>query len=404
MMIVGKDLCPSIEAWKIYPMDLFSRYVFKQVLNALVMILGSLTAIVWIATSLKQIENLSGGGFWLFFQMTSLAMPQAMAIVAPFALLIACLYSLQKLNLDSELIVMTASGSTVWRFIRPYALLGVLISLLILFSNVFVQPASLQKLREFITQVRTDLIQHVLQAGKFSSASGGLTFHIRDRADNGNLLGLLVSDERAKTEKLTYLAEVGELIKLDGRAYLKMSNGHIHRKLNAKDGVQIVKFDQYVFDLSEFGGSKGGAKYHKPKERYVHELMNPSKADLKNTRLMGQIRAEIHDRFASALYPLLFALIAVATLGVARSTRQNSSKLLIYGFCTGLAFRMAGLSVVSLHKVHPAAIWLVYGVPILGMVGCLLYIWLSMSPDKMLWVKGLVPKAVSGSRKRGQNA
>lgn len=386
-------------------MDLFSRYVFKQVLNALVMILGSLTAIVWIATSLKQIENLSGGGFWLFFQMTSLAMPQAMSIVAPFALLIACLYSLHKLNLDSELIVMTASGSTVWRFIRPYALLGVIISLLILFSNVVVQPMSLQKLREFITQVRTDLIQHVLQAGKFSSASGGLTFHIRDRAENGDLLGLLVSDERVANQTITYLAEVGELIKLDGRAYLKMTNGHIHRKLTTKDGVQIVKFDQYVFDLTEFGGSKSGGTYHKPKERFISELLNPSENERKNKRFMGQLRAELHDRFSSALYPLLFSLIAVAALGVARSTRQNSSKLLVYGFCIGLAFRMAGLSFDSLHKVNPNAIWLVYGGPILGMVGSLVYIWFYMSPDKTEGLRRLFQRSArNGTGKRGQHA
>lgn len=382
-------------------MDLFSRYVFKQVLNALVMILGSLTAIVWIATSLKQIENLSGGGFWLFFQMTTLAMPQAMAIVTPFALLIACLYSLHKLNLDSELIVMTASGSTVWRFIRPYALLGVVVSVLILLSNVFVQPASLQKLREFIIQVRTDLISHVLEAGKFSSPSGGMTFHIRDRAENGNLLGLLVSDEREPEQVLTYLAEEGELIKLEERGFLKMTNGHIHRKAQGKDGVQIVKFDQYVFDLSEFGQAKGKSREPKPRARYIPQLLHPTANDLKNEKRMGEIRAELHDRFSSALYPMLFALIAVATLGVARSTRQGSGRLLIYGFCIGLAFRLIGLSATNLLRVDPLAIWLVYGVPILGMLGCLLYIWISMTPEIKERLKRLIPMGGSGRRKAG---
>lgn len=384
-------------------MDLFSRYVFKQVLNALVMILGSLTAIVWIATSLKQVENLSGGGTWLFFQMTSLAMPQAMAIVTPFALLIACLYSLHKLNTDSELIVMTASGATVWRFIRPYALLGLLISSLVLFSNVFVQPASLQKLREFIMQVRTDLIQHVLEPGKFSNSSNELTFHIRDRSDTGNLLGLLVNDTRDPKQSLTYLAEEGELIKLEGRAYLKMTNGHIHRKQAQTDGVQIVKFDQYVFDLSEFGKDEGKAGSRKPKERYIHELTSPTAEDMKNEKLMGRIRAELHDRFASALYPLVFALIAVATLGVARSTRQKSSKLLVYGFCAGLMVRMLGLAVGNMHKVNPNGVWLVYGVPLLAILGALLYIWISMNPQARSRFERLLPRLPKAPKlSRGQ--
>lgn len=361
-------------------MDLFSRYVFMQVSNALIMIVGSLSAIVWIATSLKQLEGLSGG-FFLFIKMTTLAMPQAMAIVAPIAFLISCLYSLNKLNLDSELIIMTASGATVWRFIMPYIALGLIVSFVVLASNLFIQPASLQKLRAYITQVRADLITHVLQAGKFSSPTGQMTFHIRDRKKNGDLLGLLVSDERDPKVQLTYLAEEGEMIKLDGSVYLKMTNGHIHRKLAGKDDVQIVKFDQYVFDLTDFGKAKGGKALYKPRARYLPGLLNPPASEINRPKILGRIRAEIHNRFSSALYPLLFAFIAVAALGVARSTRQNSSKLLVIGFCVGMGARMLGLASINLLKVNPNAVWLVYGIPIGGVLLCILYIWRSMAPE-----------------------
>ncbi|MBO6549487.1 MAG: LptF/LptG family permease [Rhizobiales bacterium] len=384
-------------------MDLFSRYVFMQASNALIMIVGSLSAIVWIATSLKQLEGLSGG-FFLFLKMTTLAMPQAMAIVAPIAFLIACLYSLNKLNLDSELIIMTASGATVWRFIMPYAVLGVLVGFLVLMSNLFIQPASLQKLRSYITQVRADLITHVLQAGKFSSPRGKMTFHIRDRKKNGDLLGLLVSDERSPKVHLTYLAEEGEMIKLDGSVYLKMKNGHIHRKLSDKNNVQIVKFDQYIFDLSEFGRAKGGKALYKPRARYLPGLLNPPASELNRPKIMGRIRAEIHGRFSGALYPILFAFIAVAALGVARSTRQNSSKLLIIGFCVGLAARMGGLAALNVLKVHPEAVWLVYGIPVGGTLVCMLYIWQSMSPE--IFAKFLPASLgqINGSRKKVRTA
>lgn len=361
-------------------MDLFSRYVFMQVSNALVMIVGSLSAIVWIATSLKQLEGLSGG-FFLFIKMTTLAMPQAMAIVAPIAFLIACLYSLNKLNLDSELIIMTASGATVWRFIMPYAVLGLIVSFLVLMSNLFIQPASLQQLRSYITQVRADLITHVLQAGKFSSPTGKMTFHIRDREKNGDLLGMLVNDERNHKVRLTYLAEKGRMIKLDDNVYLKMTNGHIHRKLSEKDDVQIVKFDQYIFDLTEFGQAKGNSSRYKTNAQYLDGLLNPPE-DIKNNPVMaGRVRAELHNRFSSALYPLFFAFLAVAALGIARSTRQNSSKLLIMGFCIGVLARMGGLAGVNLLKSQAWAIWLVYGIPLIGIVLCMVYIWKNMVPE-----------------------
>lgn len=362
-------------------MDLYSRYVLRQATNALVMILGSLTVIVWIATSLKQVENLSSGGFGLFFQMTSLAMPQAMAIVSPFALLIACLYSLNKLNQDSELIVMTASGATVWRLFRPYLVLGLVLSLLVLFSNVFVQPASMQKLRTFIIKVRADLIAHVLLPGKFSSPTGSLTFHIRDRAKNGDILGLLVNDERDEKQHLTYLAEVGELIKFEDRAYLKMSRGHIHRKAPEKPGVQIVKFDEYILDLSEFGQARKGPVRYKPKERYITELLNPSPRDRKSQKTLNSLNAELHNRFSSALYPLFFTFLAVAALGIARSNRRSSIKPLLFCFAIGLVARLLGLVALNMMKVNPQAVLMVYGIPLLGIAGCIFYIWLRMNPD-----------------------
>lgn len=379
-------------------MDLYSRYVFKQVANALLMILGSITVIVWIATSLKQVENIAGGGFWLFFQMTTLAMPQAMTIVAPFALLIAVLYSLYRLNIDSELIVMTASGATVWRFVRPYALLGFIVAGLVLFNNLVVQPASMQKLREFIIQVRTDLISHVLLPGKFSSPTGRLTFHIRDRSENGNLLGLLVHDERNPKQLLSYLAEVGEMIKLDGRSYLKMSRGHIHRKLEGKDGVQIVKFDEYVFDLSEFGKASSGPLHYKPKERYLSQLFNPLESEKKSEKAMGRIRAEIHDRFASTLYPIFFIVLAVACLGLAKSTRQSSSQLVVTGFLLGAGLRLLGLVAVNILRVNPYGVILVYGIPLLGTLFCMLFIWAQMSPERFM---SFLPKGHSKRKKSG---
>lgn len=96
---------------------------------------------------------------------------------------------------------------------------------------------------------------------------------------------------------------------------------------------------------------------------------------------MGQLNAEFHNRFASTLYPLLFAIIAVACLGVARSNRQNTTKTLVIGFSIGLLFRLAGLVAVNLLVKNPYAVFLVYGIPLFGMLLGALYIWRYMQPE-----------------------
>ena len=152
-------------------MTLFSRYMFRQVTSAFLLILLTLTAIIWLATALKQLDLITsqGQGLTMFFQMTALSLPSLITLIAPNAVLMASLYTLDRMNGDSEIIVMTAAGATVWRICRPLIALALIVSVLILAVNVFVNPACMRAFRDLITQVRADLISQVLQPGRFSS-------------------------------------------------------------------------------------------------------------------------------------------------------------------------------------------------------------------------------------------
>ncbi|MET0651316.1 MAG: LptF/LptG family permease, partial [Hyphomicrobiaceae bacterium] len=90
-------------------MGLLSRYVFRQTAGALLLILISLTGVTWIAIALRQLELMTtqGQDVMRFLGMTTLAIPGLLAFIAPVALLIASIHVLNKLNGDSELIVMT---------------------------------------------------------------------------------------------------------------------------------------------------------------------------------------------------------------------------------------------------------------------------------------------------------
>ena len=82
---------------------LFGRYVFRQVANAFVLILVTLTSIVWLATALRQLDLIisQGQGVTLFLKLTLLSLPSLMALIAPNAMLMAALYTLDRLNGDS---------------------------------------------------------------------------------------------------------------------------------------------------------------------------------------------------------------------------------------------------------------------------------------------------------------
>ena len=349
-------------------MTLFGRYMFRQVANAFIVILLTLTIVVWLATALKELNLITsrGQGIVLFLQMTLLSLPSLMALIAPNAMLMASLYTLDRMNGDSELIVMTASGATIWRIGAPLLAMAALVSIGILLANLFLTPASMRALRDFITQVRADLISQVLEPGRFSSPESGLTFHIRDRSLNGDLLGLLVHDERDDKQVMSYLAERGRIITNDEGSYLVMFDGYVHR-YNSEDkdqNVQIVAFDQNMLDLSEFAPQDTTSKDVRPREMYFSDLVSPDMTDKAIQRGYGQIRGELHDRLSTPLYPLAFAFIAIALLAHPRTTRESRWGQILAAFGIALGLRIAGLTAGNLQTNNPWAVVLVYGIPL----------------------------------------
>lgn len=352
-------------------MDIIGRYIFRQTASALAMILITLTLIVWMTTALREISLVTNQGqsVLVFLTITSLAMPNLLAVVAPVALLIACLHTLNRLSGDSELIVLSASGSNIWRVAKPYLVLALLLFACLVVVNAYVLPLSMRSLRDYAVKVRTDLISQVLQPGKFSRPETGLTLHIAGRSPSGDLLGLMIHDERDENEVMTYLAERSEIVKQgDDQAYLVMHTGHVQRQQRKSKDVSIVTFDSYLFDLTQFGPKEGQGREYKPRESFLSELISPDQTSQYYRRNAGKFHAELHDRLASTLYPFLFALIAVVHLGAPRTTRESRIRDLFTAFAAATVLRMIGLTAVNMTAKTPEAAVLIWAIPVGGIV------------------------------------
>jgi len=354
---------------RLMPSILF-RYIFRQAAGSVAMIMASLTGVVWIALALKQLNLVTSQGqdTWLFFKMTLLALPNLMALIAPIALLVASIHVLNRLNGDSELIVTTAGGGTVWTIARPLLALALIVSIAVSFVNHLAMPWSLKLLRTYIVQVRTDLISQVIQPGRFSSMEAGLTFHIRDRDLSGTLLGLVMHDSRDPKQVSTYLADRGNILKQDGISFLLMESGHILRKPADGDAVQTIVFDSYAVDLDRFDAKEQIGEV-KARERYYDELVSPAAEDLLARRQPGLLRAELHERFSSALYPFAFVLLAVALIGHARTTRQNRIQAIVIAFILAMTARLCGFAGTNVVTLKASAVWIVYAIPLLTALG-----------------------------------
>jgi lipopolysaccharide export system permease protein len=348
-------------------MRFLSRYIFRQTAGALVLILVSLTGVTWIAVALRQLELMTtqGQDVMRFLAMTTLAIPSMMALIAPVALLIAAIHVLNRLNSDSELIVMAAGGMPTWALLKPLAILALFVSLGMALVNHWVGPWALRTVRELAVQVRTDLMSQVIQPWRFTSPEAKLTVHIRDRSPTGELLGLMMYDARDPKQIVTYLAERGQIIKQSGTAYLMMINGHIVRRLENEAVPQIIVFDRYAVDMNQLE-QRGDQSYNqlKPRERYTSELMAPDPNDVIYKNSPGSFASELADRFASPLYSFAFMFIVLAFMGLARTTRTSRMQSVVAAFVVGILCRIAGIAAANTVVLRPAAAPVLYLVPI----------------------------------------
>jgi len=326
-------------------MGSISRYIFRTTFSAFLVVLVSLTAVIWVTQALHDFDLVTSQGqtILVFMGITGLIIPLLVLVIAPIALLIAVVHVLNKLSTDSEIIVMNAAGMSPWVLFRAFMTVALTVALIVTAVSAYFAPKGLRMLRDWITEVRANVVSSVVQPGRFTSLESGVTIHIRQRRANGQLAGIFLDDRRNPKERLTVLAENGDLLDNDKGTFLILQKGIVQRHAVDQRDPAMVVFDRYAFDLSQFAGGPQAVKYS-IRERYLWQLLWPDPKDPFFVKEPGQFRAELHDRLMAPFYPIAFVIIAFAYLGAPRTTRQSRTMSML-GAISGVALlRLIGFA------------------------------------------------------------
>jgi lipopolysaccharide export system permease protein len=260
--------------------------------------------------------------------------------------------------------VVSAAGGSRMKVVRPVMGASLLVAVVMLLFTSIVAPAAQHMWREQITKVTVDLIANIVRPGRFSEIEKGLTFHIRDRAGDGSLIGLMIDDQRDKDIGYTYIAERANVVEVPGKTLLVMHDGNLQR-VNKSDGaLSLIDFEAYAFDLSELNRQDAKPQF-RPSERSTWDLMT-AKFDAADQRgNADKYRAELVDRFSQPLLPLAFASIVLLLLVDARTTRQGRGLAILGTFLLGLAVRALHFAASSASVGNAMASPLAFLVPLL---------------------------------------
>ena len=345
-------------------MNLAERYIFRIVCGAFLACLLGLTGVIWITTALREMDLITGKGqtILVFLSVTGLSLPTLVAVIAPVALFIAVVYALNRLNGDSELIVMSAAGMSPWRLIRPFLVFGGAVAFVVGMLTLYVIPASFQELRDLISKIRADFVSNIVQEGQFTTLDNGVTFHYRERSGEA-LLGILMQDRREKDRRVVYLAERGQTMEHNGQSYLVLENGSVQRQRANEPDSSIVMFERYAIDLSALNQETSDLIY-KPRERSTGDLLLPDRNEPYYKLQSGRFRAELHDRLTSWMFALAVVFIAFAALGDVKTTRQGRGVAVASAVAAVVALRIALFAASGALARSPAGYVWVYGLPL----------------------------------------
>jgi lipopolysaccharide export system permease protein len=305
-------------------MGSIGRYIFRTTLGAFLVVLASVTMLMWMTQALRNVDLMTNQGqtILVFIGITGLIIPLLILLIAPIALMIAVGYTLNKLSTDSELIVMNAAGMAPWRIFKPFLAVGIVVALVVAAISMYVSPKSLRELRRWATEVRAEVVTSNVQPGRFAVVDGRMTMHVHGRAPNGQLLGVLIDDARDAKERVTILAEKGSVLTNENGTYLILENGTVQRHVATQKDPDFIAFHEHAFDLSRLTPTISIIRYS-VQERFPWELAYPPADDPLYKEQPGNFTAELHNRITAPLYPLAFLFITFAYLGAPRTTRQS---------------------------------------------------------------------------------
>ncbi|MGH7212164.1 MAG: LPS export ABC transporter permease LptF [Acetobacteraceae bacterium] len=341
------------------------RYVFRQLLLALIATTCGLVALIWLTQSLRFVQLVIDRGLsaQVFLELTGLLVPNFVAVILPITTFVVVQFVYHRLAGDRELTVMRAAGLSDFALARPALVLATLSVIACYALNIWVVPASFGAFRDFEFEIRNRMAAFLLQEGVFTPISDQLTVYVRRKDPDGTLHGILVDDARQPNAHATILAQRGRLMSGPAGPRVLLEDGSREQIDRQTGRLDVLTFAQNVIDLSE-SGSNGPQRYRDASEMSLTELLHPA-AFVTNPRDIGKFEVEAHRRLAMPFTAVSFALIAL--LAVLSGTFRRHGGLVRPLAAVGAVVGLLALQLVvqNLAARVPALIPLIYVVAIL---------------------------------------
>jgi lipopolysaccharide export system permease protein len=331
-------------------MKTIHRSIFGELLGTFAIGLFALNVVLMAERVFRLMRSLSAVGAPLAetARIVLYLQPQLAVVSTPMALLLAVLLTYGRLNAESELVVLRASGMSFRSISRPVFALGALAFLASGAMSFFVAPAASQRLRAMLEELITQRAHYAIQEGIFNDDFKDVIIYTRRKPAPDAFEGVFIYDRRKPGRPIVVYAREGRVLKGSAEGItFRLTDGHIHMV----SGQRVTDLSFGSYDLLV------PVAIHNPTRLY-NELTPAGllrEARGKKGRSRVKLLLEFHRRLSLPALCLLLMLFAPPL--AMRSGRTGRMGGLVTGFLVFAAYYAAVLYGENLALSGHLPVW-----------------------------------------------
>ena len=368
-------------------MKILDRYLVREIVPPFLLALIGLTFVLMLPPIMQSLAQLiaKGVAWTVILRVLLTLVPQALSVTIPMALLYGVLFGLGRWSADREFVAMQACGVSVFRVLRPIALLAVLAAAATAYETIIALPDANQTFRQVTFNIVASGAESDIKPRVFYQNFPNRVLYARDIQKGGGWREVFLADSTRPDETTVYVAASGRLVIDRARqsVTLLLERGSSYTTyLKKPDACDVHAFERLVLDMD--------ANTVFPRAQIVKGDNEKTIAELRETAAINRQRGvpyngqlyTIQQKFSLPAACLVLALIGLAF----GASNRKDGKLASFALGTGVVFAYY----VLLYSARAAALagrvsptiapWLVNVV--LGAAGVALLLWRAGSADQ----------------------
>ncbi|MDQ1277744.1 MAG: lipopolysaccharide export system permease protein [Thermodesulfobacteriota bacterium] len=312
------------------------RYILKEIAFPFFMILFILTFVLLMGKILQLMDLMVNKGIRVFdiLLMIIYLMPSFLLFTIPISLFVAIMMGLGRLSSDNELIVMKASGMSLYEISKPILLATVATFFLTAVTSYFLVPEGNYATKLLLFSVARQKASAGIKEKVFNDDFKGILLYADKIPVSGDYMeGVLISDTRDQEDQSSIIAARGYLVANPNvmTVTLRLEDGATHGVDRDLKNYRKMDFARYDIKL-DMGAAitEEKAKTKASTEMTTVEIIKRMQdKTIKDTDLR-ELAIEIHKKLSIPVSTVVFCRLGIP-LGI---RKHRTAKF--WGFSIGL--------------------------------------------------------------------